>query len=208
MAEVVDARYGSWNRRLARAVCRPFVGSELTPNHITTLRVLTGFGACGLFAYGGPTAANWAGVLWVLSAFLDRCDGEFARLTGLSSRRGHLYDITGDITINAAVFAAVGIGLTVSGGDWWPLTIGVLAAAGIAIASILAEFNEQDMGQGQKTFSGGLGFDFDDLIYVIALFPWIGQLELLLICGSIGGPLAAIVIGWKLIRKKMMSRQS
>ena len=82
------------------------------------------------------------------------------------------------------------------------------SAAGIAIASILAEFNEQDMGQGQKTFSGGLGFDFDDLIYVIALFPWIGQLELLLICGSIGGPLAAIVIGWKLIRKKMMSRQS
>jgi len=75
----------SVTHRLARVFVRPLVGGPVTANHLTTLRLLTGVAACIAFACGGRGGEIWGGALWVLSAFLDRADGELARLAGSSS---------------------------------------------------------------------------------------------------------------------------
>lgn len=206
-----DMRYGSWNRRFARSLLRPLAGTPVTPNHITALRWITGTTACLLFA---RDSMEWGGVLWLITTFLDRCDGEFARMTGLNSRTGYLFDLTGDILFNAIVFVALGVGLShgapptvidgLSGQQW--IITGCVAGGGILLAGILAEINEQGMEPGEKTFNGMWGFDFDDFIYLIGVVPLLGYADPLLIGAAAGGPLAAIILGIKLSRKTRRSR--
>src|SRR5258708_39146698 len=101
---------GSWTHRLARILVRPLVATRVTPNHLTTARLLTGLLACALFAAGDFTMDVWAGILWLVSAFLDRADGELARIGGQTSAWGHAYDYACDTAVTALFFLAIGIG--------------------------------------------------------------------------------------------------
>ncbi len=53
-----------------RPVMRPLIGTAVRPNHITTLRLLTGIAACVAFAWGNNAGMVWGGGLWLVSAFL------------------------------------------------------------------------------------------------------------------------------------------
>ena len=50
----------SWTHRLARIVVRPLIGTGITPNHLTTLRLVTGVFACAALV-PGDTYWNWWG---------------------------------------------------------------------------------------------------------------------------------------------------
>ena len=39
----------SWTHKLANPLVRRLIGTGVTPNHLTTLRLITGLIACGLF---------------------------------------------------------------------------------------------------------------------------------------------------------------
>ncbi len=82
----------TWSHAAARILVRPLVGTRVRPNHITVMRLLTGAVACVLLALGGRSAEFWCGVLWLISAFLDRADGELARVGLMQSRTGHVFD--------------------------------------------------------------------------------------------------------------------
>src|ERR1700751_2317465 len=101
----------SWSHRLARIVVRPLVGTNVTPNHLTTLRLVTGVFACALLLPGDRSYEWWAGGLWLASAFLDRADGELARIGHMSTPGGHHYDYVADNLVNSGFFVALGIGL-------------------------------------------------------------------------------------------------
>ncbi len=47
---------GSWTHLLARPLVRPMIGTRIRPNHLTTLRLLSGLAACACFASGTPPA--------------------------------------------------------------------------------------------------------------------------------------------------------
>ena len=80
---------------------RPLLGTPVTPNQLTTVRLVTGLLACALFAVGDRTFDIWGGVIWVVSAFLDRADGELARIGGKTTSWGHAYDYACDTLVNA-----------------------------------------------------------------------------------------------------------
>src|SRR5471030_2049333 len=65
----------SWTHKLARPLVRPLVGTGITPNHITTARLITGLMASALLLPGDVGWTWWAGWMWLLSALLDRADG-------------------------------------------------------------------------------------------------------------------------------------
>src|SRR6202035_2647189 len=94
----------SWTHRLARIVVRPLLGTWVRPNHLTTLRLSTGLAACIFFSLGTRAGMWWGGVFWMLWAFLDRADGELARIGNMMSRGGHVYDYYADNLVNAAFF--------------------------------------------------------------------------------------------------------
>ena len=154
---------GSWSHLIARALVRPLVGGPVTPNHLTTARLVTGVGACAAFAVGTYDWDVAAGVIWVISALLDRADGELARLGGTSSKWGHAYDYYTDVAVNALFFLAIGIGLRHHGTlGGWTIVMGAVACATVAAASIWSEMLELRRADGVKAYEGFGGFDFDD----------------------------------------------
>ena len=185
-------------RRAIRILLQPLANTRLTPNHLTTLRIAAGLAACAACCFGTTAGNWWAGGLWIVSCLIDRADGEFARLTRQCSRWGHLYDYAGDVALNAAIFLAIGIGLHRAGGAPWTIALGAWTMLAIASASILAETLEQRIGE--KSFPSQGGFDFDDILFVLAPVVWLGHGFALLVGGAIGGPVAALILAVRLSR--------
>ena len=169
----------TWTHLAARAVVRPLVGTPVRPNHLTTLRLAVGLAAAGALALGTPAGDLWAGGLWLVSAFLDRADGELARIADLCSPGGHTYDYVVDTGVNAIFFLALGVGQRGSWLGLWAPALGALACASMIAACWIAEEFEKLSPAGVKTVSGRWGFDPDDALYLFGPICWVGPVLLL-----------------------------
>lgn len=194
--------YNSWTHRLARRLVRPLVGTWITPNHLTTLRLVTALGACAAFTVGAYAWDVWGGLLWTLSAFLDRADGELARLGGQTSRFGHRFDFATDVLASALFFVAIGIGLRESWLGDAALALGLLGGSGVAAASLFSELLERREATGRRAYEGAGGFDVDDVMYLFGPIAWLGGLAPLLVGASLGGPAFALLTWWRLRRAR------
>jgi phosphatidylglycerophosphate synthase len=190
----------SWTHLLARPAVRPLVGTWVRPNHLTTLRLLTGVAACLLFAQGTPLGLWWGGGIWLLSAFLDRADGELARIGNMMSRGGHVYDYYADTFVNAAFFVAAGIGLRHSWLGGWAIGLGLVSGIAMFLCSLFAEWLELRSPPGTRAYAGKWGFDPDDALYLLAPLAWLGWLGVILVGASIGATLMMVITGVRLLR--------
>ena len=188
----------SWTHRLARLMVRPLVHSAVTPNHLTTGRLISGVAACGAFAAGTDSWDLWGGVLWIVSCLLDRADGELARLSGRTSPGGHQFDYACDIIVNALVFFAIGVGLRTSGPGVWGVALGAIAGVSIAVNSILSERLEKAENTGQKAYCGIAGFDIDDLLYLLAPAAWLGWFIYIIVGAAVVAPVIMLLTAWRL----------
>jgi archaetidylinositol phosphate synthase len=194
----------SWCHYFARWLVRPLVGTPVTPNHVTALRAISGALACLAFAWGSGTTTICGGVVWVLSALLDRADGELARLTHQSSPSGHFYDYVIDMCVNACMFVAIGIGQRHSWLGAWAALLGLLCGICLFLCLYWSEEIESRLEPGAVVLGGAGGFDPDDLFFLIGPLAWVGALPLVLVSGSILLVLAAVVIGiwfWRAQRR-------
>jgi phosphatidylglycerophosphate synthase len=195
----------SWTHLASRPFIRPLIGTWVRPNHITTLRLLSGVSACACFALSGRNAAIWGGVLWLVSAFLDRADGELARLGNLSTPGGHAYDYKVDTFVNALFFLCVGVGQLHSWLGFWSLPLGVLTAASMFIANVLSERLEERSPPNTRAYSGRWGFDPDDALYLMAPFAWLGWLSVILAGAAVGATGMMLLTGFRLARLRSVS---
>jgi len=190
----------SWSHVIARPLVRPMIGTAIRPNHLTTLRLLTGLAACACLALGTRFGAWCGGSFWIVSAFLDRADGELARLGKLTSPGGHLYDTYADITVNALLFVAIGVGLRHAWLGLWAPPVGLLAGVSLLFGSIFSYRLEQRSQPGTKAYSGRWGFDLEDALYLIGPLAWIGWLSPVLIGAAIGATAIMLLTAWRLHR--------
>ncbi len=195
----------SWTHLLARPLVRPLLGTGVRPNHLTTLRLLTGVVACVEFARGDGSSVMWGGIWWVVSAFLDRADGELARLGNMRSVQGHRYDYLADVAINTLFFLAIGIGLRGSWLGTWALPLGLLSGLAIWMTGLFAEWLEQRSPPGSKAYRGRWGFDPDDALYLMGPFAWLGWLAPVLLGASVGATVFMLITGWRLLRARRES---
>jgi phosphatidylglycerophosphate synthase len=122
-----------FNRKVSASLTPVFLRTGLSPNAITVLSMVIGLLAAASFGVGSYTAGVMGALLFQLSAIVDCCDGEVARLTHRQSRFGEQLDITADNVVHMAIFAGVAWGtyLTqVSGTSWLPLLLGAAAVIG------------------------------------------------------------------------------
>src|SRR5262249_15121263 len=124
----------SWSHRLIRPFARLLIGTRVSPDHLTWLRVITGGIACACFASGPRGTQMAGGVVWVISALLDRADGELARLSNCTSAKGHRFDTLADTGVNTAMFLAVGVGLREGAFGYWAIALGVLCSVSNSFA--------------------------------------------------------------------------
>jgi archaetidylinositol phosphate synthase len=190
----------SWTHLLARLVVRPLIGTNVRPNHLTTLRLITGVAACVAFMQGTTTAMWWGGGLWLVSAFLDRADGELARIGNMMSPGGHRYDYVSDAAVNSLFFVAIGFGLRHSWLGAWSIPLGVISSSTMLLCSLFSEWLELRSPAGTRAYSGRWGFDPDDALYLMGPFAWLGWLGPVLIGASIGSTVMMLVTGVRLLR--------
>ena len=180
---------GTCVHRLARRAVKPLVNTPVTPNDLTTLRLVTGVAAAVAFAMGDYFWTAWGGLLFVISAFLDRADGELARISGKTSPEGHRYDLISDIVVTVLLFIGIGIGLSNSTLGWWAPLLGIISGASVAAIFWVVTRMEQKSRKGEPAFGSGKGFDADDVLFIVGPIAWLDDLIALLLASSFGAPL-------------------
>jgi phosphatidylglycerophosphate synthase len=184
----------TWSHAAARTLVQPLVGTWVRPNHLTSLRLVTGVLACLLLGTGGARAELWSGLLWLVSAFLDRADGELARIGKMQSRGGHLFDYYTDVALNSAFFLAAGINLYKAGAGNWAIGAGVVACAAMLACCLLAEAYKTEVASGERVWEGGWGLQPDDALYLLPLFVWLHWLAPILAAAAVVTSVIAVIL--------------
>ncbi|MGH8258058.1 MAG: CDP-alcohol phosphatidyltransferase family protein [Steroidobacteraceae bacterium] len=197
-----------WDARLARRLVAPLKDSRVTPNHLTTVRLGIGLAGAAAFMPGAYLWSNVAALLLILSNFLDHADGELARMSGRTSRIGHLYDLASDAAVTILLFVAMGVGVAAS--DDGPLGVppaALGAVAGIAIALIffLRMRIEEMAGKAASRQASVGGFETEDVLYLLPVVTLCNVVEPYLIAAAIGAPLFAV---WVVIDYRRATRKS
>lgn len=188
---------------MARVVVTPLIGTGVTPDHLTTLRLVTGLAACGAVALGSPAAMGWGGVLWLVSAFLDRADGELARVGDMMSEAGHSYDYMADVIVNSLLFVCAGVGVRHGWlGNWGPV-LGLLATVAMLVCWVAGHAYERLEGSGAKVYAGRWGFDADDGLYLVAPLIWLGLMSFVVAGAAAATSILAVVVLVRLRRLKI-----
>jgi phosphatidylglycerophosphate synthase len=162
--------------------------APITPNQITTVSLAIRLLAAFLYVRGG-----WAahlGAACVLSLWLDHVDGELARSTGRASAFGHYYDLAAECCVLVAVFVGIGIGEGMPG-------FGVAAGLGTTAIFVLRMELERRAGKAAIRQPNLLGFELEDLMYLLGPITWLGFLQRFLMLAGIGAPLFALFVLWE-----------
>ena len=208
MPYVSTAAQRPWDARLARRLITPLKDSWVTPNNLTTVRLCVGLGAAGAFLPGTYGWSNLAALLLIVSNFLDHTDGELARISGKTSRIGHIYDLASDAAVTILLFVAMGAGLAAKRGlllGLPPIVPG--AAAGIAIALIFwLRMQIEDLGGKAASRQASMGgFETEDVLYLLPLVTLCNGIAPFLISASIGAPLFAL---WVIFDYRRLARRT
>ncbi len=175
-----------------RVAVKPLVGTPVTPNQLTVLRLLTGLGAAAAFASGEQLWQNVGGGLFVFSALLDRADGELARLGGKTTDWGHTFDIVSDALCNALVLFGIGVGMRDSVLGGWAIPMGALAGVAVAAILMMVMRIENVAGKREAELRSMAGFDVDDLTLLIPLAMWLGWGVPLITAAAVVAPAVAV----------------
>ena len=197
-----------WDARFARWLVGPLTQSAITPNHLTSVRLIVGLAAAAAFLPGTYGWSNAAALLLVLSNFLDHTDGELARMSGKTSRFGHLYDLASDAVVTIVLFVAIGIGVGARPGvalEVSPLLIGAVAGSAIALIFFLRMRIEEIGGKAATRLNSLAGFETEDVLYLMPLATLSNALEPILLCAAVCAPLYLI---WTVIEYRRMARRS
>lgn len=191
----------TWDGKLARWLVTPLVGTAVTPNHLTTLRLAIGIGGAVFLARGDFASANIGASLIVLSNFVDHTDGELARISGQSSRIGHLYDLASDAVVTILLFTAMGIGVAAGtsrgmGTALSPIACGVVAGLCIALIFWLRMRIERHVGKAGTQQGFAVGFETEDVLYLLPLVTLFDVTAPFIVVAAIG---AVLFSGWVVI---------
>ena len=184
-----------WDARLARRLVTPLRHSRITPNHLTSARLLFGIAAAGAFTRGGYGWMNCGALLLVISNFLDHTDGELARISGKSSRLGHWYDLISDTAVTILLFTAIGVGVASSSNrvlGLSPLALGALAGTAVALIFLLRMRIEALGGKAASNQGAVAGFETEDVLYLLPLMTLCNAELPFLVAAAIGAPLFAV----------------
>lgn len=190
-----------WDARLAYVLVLPLKDTRVSPNALTSLRLVAGLGAAWAFASRSPNLGAW---LFALSNFLDHTDGELARITGKGSRFGHYYDLACDAVVTVLLFFSIGLGLSHGELGMWALPMGIVAGVAVAAIFHLRNAMETRLGRTATQQPSIAGFEAEDVLYLLPLVTLFNGLPPFLIAATVFAPLGAVLV-LRLYRRQLRS---
>jgi phosphatidylglycerophosphate synthase len=192
-----------FNRKCSKWITLALLQTPLTPNGVTVLAALVGLLSGAVFALGGYAAGVAGALLFQLSAILDCCDGEVARLKFLESPFGEQLDVALDNVVHVGLYAGMGWAAYQSG---WGLVAPILG--GLAIVGNVAAFavvqrvfrvrEKLDALRRRRVeaiLDRLVSRDFSVLILALAL---LGHVEWFLLLAAVGSNIFWPVLAWQL----------
>jgi len=98
------------NRRISARISKFLVKTSLTPNMISIISFAMAAVAAYFFSIRNYLMSIIAGILTQMASIIDGCDGEVARLKGLSSKYGALFDTLLDRYADILLVIGIGYG--------------------------------------------------------------------------------------------------
>ena len=134
---------------------------------------------------------NLAALLVIVSNFLDHTDGELARISGKTSRIGHLYDLASDALVTILLFCCIGVGVAASAHAAMPFGIpagarGRRGRRAVALIFYLRMRIEELLGKSGTRQSSLAGFETEDVLYLLPLVTLFGGLTPFLLAAGVG----------------------
>jgi archaetidylinositol phosphate synthase len=199
-----------WDARLARRLVAPLKHSWVTPNHLTTVRLLIGLAAAAAFMPGTYGWSNFAALLFIVSNFVDHTDGELARVSGKTSRLGHIYDLASDAAVTVLLFLAMGVGVGAQSGFTLalpPILLGMAVGSAIALIFFLRMRIEEMGGKAAIRQAALGGFETEDVLYLLPVVTICDGVAPFLLAASVCAPLFAIwvVTGHLRVQRRVRS---
>ncbi len=177
--------------RLVRPAMRPLARTSITPNQLTTVRLLTGVAAAVAFAFGGGWR-SLGGAIFLASLLLDRADGELARLSGKISSEGYRYDLTCDCIATVAAFIGLGIGLR---GELGSVAVALGVTAGASVVAVFYQINVLKVATTSgPALDGRTLVDADDAMVGLPVLVWLGLSKLALVLAGTATPVVVLVL--------------
>ena len=207
LTRTIPAAQRPWDARLAHRLVMPLKDGRTTPNHLTTVRLLFGLAAAAAFVPGTYGWSNIGALLLIVSNFLDHTDGELARISGKSSRIGHLYDLASDAAVTILLFLAMGIGVGSRASSLLqlpPAVLGLVAGSAVALIFFLRMRIEDMAGKSASRQATLAGFETEDVLYLLPLVTVLNGLTPFLLAAFVGAPLFAI---WVIIDYRRVLRR-
>jgi phosphatidylglycerophosphate synthase len=186
----------TWDARLARRLVTPLVGTPVTPNHLTTLRLAIGVAGAYYLARGQFWLCTLGALLIALSNLVDHTDGELARISGKSSRIGHFYDLACDALVTVLLFVGIGFYVAVHHpsmilpAQW----LGGIAGVAVALIFFLRMRIESMIGKAGTKQASVAGFETEDVLYLLPVVTILNGMTPFLIAAAVGAPLFAIYV--------------
>lgn len=188
-----------------QAVCavlvRPLVNTQVTPNHITTVSLILGLAASGLFAWGEGTAPLWGAGLVTLARFIDHMDGELARQSGKTSPIGAMYDSLTGTACYGTMFLGMGYAEWRHGAGEWVLVLAGTAMVFIVLNMLLQIRVETWSGTAPDPYPQIGRFEAEDGIYLILPIIWLTGTMGFFVVGTVGTLIFTIVNIGDLLRR-------
>jgi 1L-myo-inositol 1-phosphate cytidylyltransferase / CDP-L-myo-inositol myo-inositolphosphotransferase len=178
------------NRKFSRPITRWLLRTPLTPNQITLLACSLSIVGGLCFLPGGYWGPLFGALLLQLSAVLDCCDGEVARIKFMESPLGDTLDIVCDTIGAIAIFLGIGAAVWQNGGSAYALPLGGVLAVGGALSFPFVTLAEKTEDAGRQR--GGWE---DTLIHNLLIGLTNRDYSLLIIAGALAGRLSWFLWG-------------
>ena len=192
-----------FNRKCSRWLTHWLLQTRFTPNAVTLVATAVGLAAAAAFAVGSYPAVIVGALLFQLSAILDCCDGEVARLKFMESSFGQQLDLILDNVVHIAIFAGIAWGVSHSTWGSWALLFGGLAVVGniAAFAVVQAAMRiRAHMDQSRRARIDAIlnTLASRDFSVVVLVFALINQMHWFIVLAAIGSNLFWPFLAWQL----------
>jgi hypothetical protein len=118
----------------------------------------------------------------------------------MATAEGQAWDYRVDTIVNPLFFVGAGIGLRHSVLGDYAVPLGLIAGTAVFLGAYWSKALEQRRGGEAKAYGGAFGFDFDDMLYLLAPLAWFGWLAPIIVGAAVGGTSIALLTAWRLHR--------
>ncbi len=180
-----------WDQRIAEILSKPFIFLNIHPNIVTIVGIVLGLTAAFFYSTGNIFYAKIGSIIFFFAACFDHVDGEVARKLNKTSVFGHYLDHIGVCISYIALF--IGLGFYAEKNFNLGLNYAYVSALCVFLIMTIRFYLERLKGGEAIHQNNILGFEHEDIIYIVIPITFINKIPEFLFFSYIGTPIFLIV---------------